>query len=436
MSDATPNAEAIAKLIKSREPYHPHSADRVSKVELKTWTVEEMEGVLEQLAPRMKKAGSNEPCGPEFNRHSSLFKWMRIPFWSMFAIGFGILVPMQVYGFVHLLLHRRFKAIWKELPVPTILLFNWSSSTFSFVKAPPTLIRKSVQQQAALCVNRVGKFAIKNEGYAVLSHVWAETCGWATLTDWGPVEPEVRKQGIYYDHFLKFFDRCDAEWLWVDLLAMPEVFDDMTSSQKSDTEELRTGVINSLRNIYTRADKVVILDSLLLRLRSGGMIDAAVILCLGCWAQRLWPFTEIKLAKRVILKTEDSYFDLDSIMDFLYETVGNEDHRYFILFTRLIPLRPEPAGQRRWISSPLRPDARGPNVFVDIYSGTENRNCDVEIDHARALYPLLDLQWQTGWTLQQGLRQIAECFPDEKDILIKYCEYRGISLSWSFSDDT
>ncbi len=389
--------------------------------------------MLEQLTPNMKKAGSREPCGPEFNRHSSLFTWMQFPIWAMFAIGFGILLPMQAYGVIYLGLHGRFKAIRKELPVPTVLLFNWSTNMFSFVKAPRSLIRKSVSEKAALCVNRVGKFAVKESGYAILSHVWAETCGWSTATDWGPVEPEVRKQGIFYEHFLKFFDRCDAEWLWVDLFAMPEVFDDMTSTEKSDTEELRTGVINSLHKIYTRADKVVILDSLLLRLKSGGMIDAAVILCLGLWAQRLWPFTEIKLAKRVFLKTEDSFFDLDIIMEFLYQTIENEDHRYFSLFARLIPLRPAPVGQRRWINSPLRPDARSPNLFVDIYTGTENRNCDVEVDHARALFPLLDLEWQTGWILEQGLRHIAESFPDERDILTQYCEYRKITLAWSCS---
>lgn len=149
------------------------------------------------------------------------------------------------------------------------------------------MIRKSVQQQAALCVNRNGKFAIKTDGYAVLSHVWGETCGWNTPTDWGPAEPEVRKQGIFYEHFLKFFDRCESEWLWVDILAMPEVFDDMTAAQKTDTEDLRTGVINSLRKIYTRADRVVCLDGLLLRLHTGSMIDVAIVLCLGRWIERL-----------------------------------------------------------------------------------------------------------------------------------------------------
>ena len=433
ISEPTPNAEAIATLIKSREPDYPNSADRISRNELKTWTVEEVGRVLEQLTPKMKKAGSREPCGPEFNRHSSLFTWMQIPVWTMFAIGFSILIPMQAYGVIYLGLRGRFKAIWEELPVPTVLLFNWLSNLFNFVKAPRSLIRKSVSEKAALCVNRVGKFAVKENGYIVLSYVWAETCGWSTATDWGPVEPEVRKQGIYYDHFLKFFDRCDTEWLWVDLFVMPEVFDEMTSKEKLDIEELRTGVINSLHNVYTRADKVIILDSLLLRLKSGGMIDAAVILCLGLWAQRLWPFIEIKLVKRVVLKTEDSSFDLDTIMEFLYQTIENENHRYFPLFARLMPLRTEPAGQLRWIYSPLRPNIRGPNLFVDLYTGTVDRNCDVEVDHARALFPLLDLKWQTGWTLEQGLRHIAESFPDERDILTRYCEHREITLAWSSS---
>jgi len=429
MSGTTPQAELISDLIQSHEDNITHRANSVSEYELSTWTVKEVAGVLEQLTPRPRKAGSDEPCGPEFNRHSSIFRWLQIPIWSMFFIGAGWLVPMQLYATIHLLIHGRFKAIWRELPVPTVLLFNWSSSMFTFVKAPLSVIRKSAQQQAALCVNRNGKFATRTEGYAVLSHVWGETCGWNMPNDWGPVEPEVRRQGIFYHHFLKFFDRCDVEWLWVDILAMPESFDDMTAAQKAETEELRTGVINSLRNIYTRADKVVCLDGLLLRLHSGGMIDVAVVLCLGRWIQRLWPFTETKLAKRVILKTEDSSFDLDTIIDLLFKTINNEDHRYFPLFIRLRPLRPVPPGQEHWIGHPLRPNLREPNLFVDIYTGTENRQCDVEIDQARALFPVLDLKWVNGWTLQQGLRHIAVSYPEERDILQKYCDYRRIAIT-------
>ena len=249
------------------------------------------------------------------------------------------------------------------------------------------------------------------------------------------MEPEVRKSGVYYEHFLKFFDRCDSEWLWVDILAMPEVFDDMTLAEKSETEDVRTGVINNLRNIYLGADKVVYLDSLLLRLQSGSMIDAAMIFCMGLGMRRLWIFTEIKLAKRVMLKTNDSAFDLDQIVEFLYKDVGNQDHRYFPLFTRLLYLRPIPPGHRKMIRSPLRPDSEDPNLLVDIYHGTEDRNCNVEVDKARALFPLLGLKWQTGWTLQQGLQQIAKSFPGETDILLKYCDYRDVDFTLLASRD-
>ncbi len=100
-----------------------------------------------------------------------------------------------------------------------------------------------------------------------------------------------------------------------------------------------TGIVNSLRDIYTRADRVVYLDGLLLRLHSRSMIDLAVNLCLSRWIRRLWPFTE---TKQVLLKT----FDLDAILQFLYQIDTNKDHRYFPILTRLAPLRPSPPGYR------------------------------------------------------------------------------------------
>ena len=376
MAQPSETAKAISELIQNREENITHRANRVSALELSSWSVSEVASLLDQISPRPKRPGNAEPCGPDVNRPSALVDWM-----------------------------------------------------FTFVKAPLPLIQQSIRQQAALCVNRLGKFQVKRDGYAVMSHVWGETCGWNTATDWGPIDPELRKKGIIHRHFLKFFDKCEAEWLWVDILAMPEVFDDMTAAEKAQTEELRTGVINSLRNVYTRADKVVCLDGLLLRLHSGAMIDAAIVLCLGRWIARLWPFTETKLAKRVVLKTEDSAFDLDEILTFLYETVNNEDHRYFNLFTRLRPLRPTPAGHQHWLGSPLRPNSRERSLFVDIHLGCENRDCDVSIDQARALFPVLDLKWQTGWTLNQGLSHIASAYSNDKDILQEYCRYRDIGFT-------
>ena len=368
MAEPSHTANAISELIQSREENITVRADRVSAFELSSWTVPEVASLLGQLSPKPKKPGNDEPCGPDVNRPSRIVDWM-----------------------------------------------------FTFVKAPLPLIQLSIRQQAALCVNRLGKFQVRREGYAVMSHVWGETCGWNTPTNWGPIDPELRKKGIIHRHFLKFFDKCETEWLWVDILAMPEVFDDMTAAEKTETEELRTGVINSLRGIYMRADKVVCLDGLLLRLRSGGMIDVAITLCLSRWIGRLWPFTETKLAKRVILKTEDSEFDLDFILEFLYDTINNDEHRYFNLLQRLFPLRPTPAGHQS-IGS------RDRDLFVDIYHGCENRLCDVSIDQVRALFPVLDLKWQTEWTLNQGLRHIAVSYPNDKDTLQTYCRYRGIDF--------
>jgi hypothetical protein len=52
--------------------------------------------------------------------------------------------------------------------------------------------------------------------------------GWQTPSGWGPVELPLRKKGLYLEHLQMFFNHCTAEWLWVDVLAMPEVYEDMS----------------------------------------------------------------------------------------------------------------------------------------------------------------------------------------------------------------
>ena len=74
-------------------------------------------------------------------------------------------------------------------------------------------------------------------------------------------------------------------------------------------------------------------------------------------------------------------------------------------------------------------------MFVDIYSSTSGRACNIDIDEATFLLPVLDLKWISGWTLQQEMRHIAESYPEEQDILIKYCGDQEIDLILSSSDD-
>ncbi|KAI4137324.1 MAG: hypothetical protein L6R39_007352 [Caloplaca ligustica] len=429
MSATAPQTAAIAALIQEYEPNITNRSKRVASTELSRWTIEEVKGVMDQLVARTNRSGSDEPCGPEFNHINKSLKsnlLMQLGIWSIIGFGTIFLLPVQVGAAIYLLLHGRVSPIWREIPKPTALLFDWSTGLHAFVKAPMSLIKKAIEREEALCVNRKGKFMLRKDNYAVLSHVWGETMGWMTKDSWGPVELDLRKRGIAYYHFQKFFRRCDAKWLWVDVLAMPEVYEDMSPTEKAHTEALRTGVINNLRTIYTQADKIVCLDSLLLRLRSGSMVDVAVTISLGRWIARLWTFTETKLAKRVILKTEDATFDLDEIIAFFYETINNEDHRYFHMFARLAPLRPVPSGFRCWLGYLCRPDSYEPELFKEIYWGCENRLSEVKIDQARALFPVLELKWVPGWTLQQGLQHMAGVYPGDKDSLLRYCDYRGI----------
>jgi hypothetical protein len=148
-----------------------------------------------------------------------------------------------------------------------------------------------------------------------------------------------------------------------------------------------------------------VLDSLLLRLHTGSMIDVAVMLALSRRMSRLRCFMESWLARSVVLKTADTAFDLDELLDFLFKTANNEEHRYSPFLYRL---------------SHLRPASEENTGFI-----RENRYTDVEVDQARVFYRFLDLQWTGGWSLKDGLRHIQESFPEQRDIVEAYCSYRS-----------
>lgn len=127
------------------------------------------------------------------------------------------------------------------------------------------------------------------------------------------------------------------------------------------------------------------LDRLLLRLHAGSMIEVAVILALSTWMSRLWCFMESWLARPVVLKTADAAFDLDELLDLLFKTVNNEEHRYSPFLYRLSHLRPASEENTGFIRSVLREDDRNPPLLAKMYHGCENRYTDVEVDQVRAL---------------------------------------------------
>lgn len=386
-------------------------ARKVASSDLLQWPPADVDTVLNQIHLVSK---GHAPCGPSFNTCVS-WPWWIYPAVSLCVFGGGVLVlPVQIVGFVALLLRGRFRMIWTELPQPTVAIWQWGQRISSFVKTPLELVRRAVEERAALCINQHGNYKIMTGGYAVMSHVWAETMGWNAPNGFGPVDLSLRKRGIYFDHFSKFFMRCDADWLWVDVIAMPEVLEDMSSKEQEEVERLRVGVINCLHDIYTRADKVVILDSMALQLQTGSVVDVAVTVACGYWITCMFTYPEARLAKKAVIRTRNGFVDLDAVVDFLLENCKDDQHRYYGLMKRLVWLRPRPGA--------------GPITMEDIYQGCLDRYTHVDVDQARALYPLLDLKWEVGWTLQQGLAHIKAMFPEQTMALKDYCNYRSIEV--------
>lgn len=386
-------------------------ARKISSSDLLQWPGADVEAVLNQIQWITK---GRDPCGPCFNTSVSLPWWIYAAL-SLCVFGGGVLVlPFQIVGFVTLLFRRRFGMIWTELPQPTIAIWQWGQSIARFVKTPRELVRRAVEEKAALCINKYGNYKIMTGGYAVMSHVWAETMGWNGPSGFGPVDLSVRRRGIHFTHFLKFFMRCDAEWLWVDVIAMPEVLEDMSGSEQEVVEKLRVGVINCLHDIYSRADKVVILDSMALQLQTGSVVDVAVTIACGYWITRMFTYSEARLAKQAFIRTQNGFVDLDDVVDFLQENCKDDKHRYYGLMKRMVWLRP-----RR---------GAGSITMDDIYQGCLDRYTNVDVDQARALYPLLNLKWEVGWTLRQGLAHITATFPEQTAALKDYCNYRNLQM--------
>jgi hypothetical protein len=79
---------------------------------------------------------------------------MRGTLWAIMSFGTTFMFPVQLGAATALFFRGQFRAIWRELPRPTLDLISWAWDMTSFVKAPIYLVKKSVEPGAALCLNR------------------------------------------------------------------------------------------------------------------------------------------------------------------------------------------------------------------------------------------------------------------------------------------
>jgi hypothetical protein len=137
------------------------------------------------------------------------------------------------------------------------------------IKPNVQLMLKSVEKRAALCVNETGEFSLRDSDYVAISHVWIEGVG-ADLDNRGL--PRRLVQSIFAR-----IRPIGVKWIWLDSLAIPGGVEALSLHE----EDLKVSLINCLADIYRKAKAVVILDSLVLRLRSIDAVETAVVLCCG-----------------------------------------------------------------------------------------------------------------------------------------------------------
>ena len=147
-----------------------------------------------------------------------------------------------------------------------------SLSTLSegdFLKPDVKLMLQSVEQRAALCVNEAGDFSLRDTDYVAISHVWIEGVG-----------ANLDNRGLNRSLIHKIFSRIRSlgvKWIWLDSLAIPGGVESLSLHE----EYLKASLINCLADIYRKAKAVVILDALVLRLRSTDPVETAVALSCG-----------------------------------------------------------------------------------------------------------------------------------------------------------
>lgn len=110
------------------------------------------------------------------------------------------------------------------------------------------------------------------------------------------------------------------------------------------------------------------------------------------------------MGQRIIIKTFDDEFDLDTIIAALDEAKHNSSIPCAGLAASLSTVR---GGGAPFSGSLLGDLAR---IYAHATTGRR-------VDTVRAAYPLLGLQWQTGWNQQDGMIHLIERFPAEAPLL-------------------
>jgi hypothetical protein len=193
----------------------------------------------------------------------------------------------------------------------------WETRTQG-VSPPRAMVEQSAKDGSALCVNVNGEWSLRTDRYVALSHVWIEG-----------LQREERYGGLEKTKVTKVFELLKraglkSEWIWTDVLVIPGGW--LTSLLED--ELLTVELINSMPEVYGRADAVLILDALVLQLHSTDFVDVVVALSCGKWATRVWTYQEIKLANRAVVVTAIGGVDFADMITHMKVLEATDQPRY------------------------------------------------------------------------------------------------------------
>ncbi|KAK4457273.1 hypothetical protein QBC42DRAFT_301300 [Cladorrhinum samala] len=230
------------------------------------------------------------------------------------------------------------------------------------------------------------------QGYATLSHVWAQGLG-----------SKPGSHGLHRSLIEQVFDKVEplnVGWLWIDSLAIPGSGHSLTETE----EGLKSRLINAMADIYRLARLVIIFDALLLRTRSQDPLVISPLLCCGQWIARLWTYQEIKLATKATFATQSGFVSLSAIEEKLKQTAcvdSSHESKYYRIRSKLKTLSRDHKAQK--LGAPLN------HVAFACF----RREATIELDYARAIFPLLGLYWSVKFSLEDAMGTIYEARKDE-----------------------
>ncbi|KAG5979459.1 hypothetical protein E4U55_005151 [Claviceps digitariae] len=390
----------------------PHRALICAINEFKHWQVSEVEALFQLLPPLKDRKLS--PHGPEFrNPPRGSQRWKEL------AMKSAMIGAVDVLAVAASPLALISKTVRREA-MPQLVKFNYEAIGSSFfVKCPLDLLRQAGDVGMAVCVNRWGQFSIRGAGYAAISHVWVETMGF----EFNDEKLEQDDRGINYAHFGRIISTAvkssGYEWFWLDLLAVPQIGGD--EKEASMLRDIKTNVINSLINVYRNADAVIILDSLTLQLESVDPCTVAAFLSCGRWLTRMWTYQEVKLARKAHIVTKTGTIDFQTMVEALESRKKQSDveHRYWheihLKFARLLPS-----------------DPRGVSL-ADVAFCCSDRNTENNVDYARSVFALLNLQWTPGWDYEDAILHIIKSRPQDAARIANLQGRRGLPPPYSWA---